>query len=135
MSYKNPTGSNDLKSGTLVAYYLLNNINTVQKIVSISHGKKHLVRLVGTKMTFYFSIAFFSFLYPYYRMNQIRPLNNLRVFFSFNLFWFVCWVLYMVFFFAKFNWFLAKSVTRNINQHVTRCLLTLYLCTLRCLKQ
>lgn len=51
MSYKIPTGSNDLKSGTLVAYYLLNNINTVQEIVSISHGKKHLVRLVGTKMT------------------------------------------------------------------------------------
>lgn len=86
MSYKNPTGSNDLKSGTLVACYLLNNINTVQEIVSISHGKKHLVRLVGTKMTSIdilsiFPLHFFSFLYPYYRMNQIRPLNNLRVFF------------------------------------------------------
>lgn len=46
MSYKNPTGSNDLKSGTFVAYYLLNNIYTVKEIVSIS-----LVRLVGTKMT------------------------------------------------------------------------------------
>lgn len=39
MSYKNPTGSNDLKSGTFVAYYLLNNIYTVQEIVSISHGE------------------------------------------------------------------------------------------------
>lgn len=108
MSYKNPTGSNDLKSGTFVAYYLLNNIYTVKEIVSISHGKKHLVRLVGTKMTSIdilsiFPLHFFSFLYPYYRMNQIRPLNNLRVvvFFSFNLFRFVCWVLYMFFWPSK----------------------------------
>lgn len=101
MSYKNPTGSNDLKSGTLVACYLLNNINTVQEIVSIyqkTFGSVGWYKNDLYRHSFYFSIAFFSFLYPYYRMNQIRPLNNLRGFFSFNLFWFVCWVLYMGFF-------------------------------------
>lgn len=124
MSYKNPTGSNDLKSGTFVAYYLLNNIYTVKEIVSISHGKKHLVRLVGTKMTSIdilsiFPLHFFSFLYPYYRMNQIRPLNNLRVVVFFRL---ICFGL-SVGFFICFFFGQAKSVIRNINQHVTRCLL------------
>lgn len=79
MSYKNPTGSNDLKSGTFVAYYLLNNIYTVKEIVSITFGSVGWYKNDLYRHSFYFSIAFFSFLYPYYRMNQIRPLNNLRV--------------------------------------------------------
>lgn len=86
MSYKNPTGSNDLKSGTLVACYLLNNINTVQEIVSIyqkTFGSVGWYKNDLYRHSFYFSIAFFSFLYPYYIMNQIRPLNNLRVVFFF----------------------------------------------------